>query len=97
MFWQAKRTLKAHRLQDELASGKLDQTVSVSMLGLKEDLEMDHLYLKDKLFICRKGSTTVKMRMKINTQMTLTCLVKTLTPREESLSEICVSERTRQK
>lgn len=28
LFWQAKRTLKAHRLQDELASGKLDQTVS---------------------------------------------------------------------
>lgn len=29
LFWQAKRTLKAQRLQDELASGKLDQTVSV--------------------------------------------------------------------
>lgn len=26
---QAKRTLKAHKLQDELASGKLDQSVSV--------------------------------------------------------------------
>lgn len=27
--YQAKRTLKAQKLQDELASGKLDQTVSV--------------------------------------------------------------------
>lgn len=64
------------------------------MLRLKEELEFDQFL---KFFICRRGSTTARMRMKINMRTTLTCLVKTLTPREELLSEICVSERTRLK
>lgn len=40
---------------------------------------------------------TARMRMKINTQMISTCPVKTSTPRDESLSGICVSGKTQLK
>lgn len=47
----------------------------------------------NKSFLCRSGNMTVRMKMKINMQMTSTCPVRTLTPRGASLSEICVSEK----
>lgn len=45
---QAKRTLKAQKLQDELASGKLDQTVSPQQLNIivkTENIVLDLRYV----------------------------------------------------
>lgn len=50
-----------------------------------------------KWLFCRRGNTTARMRMKTSMRMTLTCRVRTLTPKDESLSGICVSEKTQRK
>lgn len=54
-----------------------------------------HLILQ--WLFCRRGNTTARMRMKTSMRMTLTCQVRTLTPKDESLSGICVSEKTQRK
>lgn len=58
---QAKRTLKAHKLQDELASGKLDQSVSIQSCQ-----HLLNIVMKGHMQYCLRSSAKITMATRFN-------------------------------